>query len=272
MLGECGGPGGRWVEFLPSFQSFSRIRVQGLWLLFSGAQRRWATTRCHCINARSFRAGGCWKARELRAESAALSAAQPRLRYLAVNPLGTIPAFLEGRRVDEAGRRRSASTWRRAIRRALDVGVDKPGFRRGPQLPALRRSHADLSASLILRYGRFGAARRRRTPRTLRAGSCRVCALRPGSKPRVPVRGAIHRGRRRGRLRLMLTTDIGLQDRFKPATLAYWRRLQARPGFLRALETPDASRAGTRGVDPSVCVLGQALNRGRARVRHARMR
>ena len=34
----------------------------------------------------------------------------------------------------------------------------------------------------------------------------------------------------------MLATDIGPQDRFKPATLAYWQRLQARPGFLRALE------------------------------------
>lgn len=45
----------------------------------------------------------------------------------------------------------------------------------------------------------------------------------------------------------MLATDIGLQDRFKPATLAYWQRLRARSGFLRALEA-QARAALEQGV------------------------
>ena len=46
---------------------------------------------------------------------------------------------------------------------------------------------------------------------------------------------------------LMLATDIGLQDRFKPATLAYWQRLRTRPAFLRALES-QAHAALEQGV------------------------
>ena len=91
---------------------------------------------------------------------------------------------------------------RRAIRRARSMSV---GIKRisAPTSTYLHFGEATLTfpQTLILRYGRFEppSAACRRRPRTgTRWFLSRLHARTPARNPRVPVRGAIHRGRRRG--------------------------------------------------------------------------
>ena len=157
-----------------------------------------------------------------------------------MNPLGTIPAFLE----DDVWMRETAAICQylaaRHSPRALDVGVDEADF--GAYLNYLHFGEATLTfpQTLILRYGRFEPPERR-LPQAAEDYTRWFLSRLRTLEPRLEPHEFLCAGRFTAAdvavgYALMLATDIGLQDRFKPATLAYWQRLQARPGFLRALE------------------------------------
>jgi glutathione S-transferase len=198
-------------------------------------------TLYHCINARSFRP--LWLLEELGLPyDLKVLPFPPRLGiepYLEINPLGTIPAFFDG---DTRMTESAAICQYLAARhspRALNVEADEPDF--GAYLNFLHFGEATLTfpQTLILRYGRFEPPERRlpqaaedytrwflsrlRTLEPLFESRDYLCAARFTAAD-VSVGYA-----------LMLADDIGLKERFKPATLAYWQRLQARAGFRRAL-------------------------------------
>jgi len=196
----------------------------------------------HCINARSFRPLWLLEELGLRYELKVLPF-PPRLEaesYLAINPLGTIPAFFDGdtRMTESAAICQYLAAHHSP--RMLNVEVDEPDF--GSYLNFLHFGEATLTfpQTVILRYSRFEPPERRlpqvaedytrwflsrlRTLEALFESREYLCAGRFTAAD-VSVGYA-----------LMLADDIGLKQRFKPATLAYWQRLQAREGFQRALK------------------------------------
>lgn len=210
-------------------------------------------TLYHCINARSFRV--LWMLEELGLPyELKVLPFPPRSRdeqYLEVNPLGTIPAFLDG----DVWMSESAAICQYLAARhsphTLDVGVDEADF--GAYLNALHFGEATLTfpQTLILRYGRFEPPERRLAQAAEDYTRWFLSRLRT-LEPRLATREFLCAGRFTAAdvsvgYALMLATDIGLQDRFKPATLAYWQRLRTRPGFLRALES-QAHAALEQGV------------------------
>lgn len=199
-------------------------------------------TLYHCINARSFRP--LWLLEELGLPyELKVLPFPPRLAaepYLEINPLGTIPAYFDG---DTRMTESAAICQYLAVRhspRQLNVEADEPDF--GAYLNFLHFGEATLTfpQALILRYSRFEPPQRRlpqaaddytrwflsrlRTLEALFESREHLCAGRFTAAD-VSVGYA-----------LLLADDIGLAERFKPATLAYWRRLQARGGFQRAIE------------------------------------
>lgn len=212
-------------------------------------------TLYHCVSARSFRP--LWMLEELGLPYALkVLPFPPRLdapQYLEVNPLGTIPAFHDGAtRMTES----AAICHYLAARhspRALNVETDEPDF--GPYLNFLHFGEATLTfpQTLILRYARFEPEERRlpqaaedyarwflsrlRTLEPLLAQQAFLCAGRFTAAD-ISVGYA-----------LMLADDIGLKERFKPAVLAYWQRLQEREGYQRAIAAQQRA-AVEQGVPP----------------------
>lgn len=212
-------------------------------------------TLYHCVSARSFRP--LWMLEELGLPyELKVLPFPPRLEaqpYLELNALGTIPAFFDGAtRMTE-----SAAICHYLAARyspgALNVETDEPDF--GPYLNWLHFGEATLTfpQTLVLRYARFEPAERRqpqvaedyarwflsrlRTLEPLLAQQEFMCAGRFTAAD-VSVGYA-----------LMLADDIGLKERFKPAVLAYWQRLQARDGYQRALAAQQRA-AVEQGVPP----------------------
>lgn len=212
-------------------------------------------TLYHCVSARSFRP--LWMLEELGLPYALKMLPFPPRRdaepYLEVNPLGTIPAFFDGAtRMTES----AAICHYLAARhspRVLNVETDEPDF--GPYLNFLHFGEATLifPQTLVLRYSRFEPEERRlpqaaedytrwflsrlRTLEPLLARQNFLCAGRFTAAD-ISVGYA-----------LMLADDIGLKERFKPAVLAYWQRLQAREGYQRALAAQQCA-AIEQGVPP----------------------
>ncbi|SIR38769.1 Glutathione S-transferase [Aromatoleum tolulyticum] len=212
-------------------------------------------TLYHCVSARSFRP--LWMLEELGLPyELKVLPFPPRLEaqpYLEVNALGTIPAFFDGAtRMTES----AAICHYLAARHspgALNVETGEPEF--GAYLNFLHFGEATLTfpQTLVLRYARFEPAERRqpqvaedyarwflsrlRTLEPLLAQQEFLCAGRFTAAD-VSVGYA-----------LMLAADIGLKERFKPAVLAYWQRLQAREGYQRALAAQQRA-AAEQGVPP----------------------
>lgn len=212
-------------------------------------------TLYHCLSARSFRP--LWMLEELglpyELKVLPFPPRQEAEPYLQVNPLGTIPAFFDGdtRMTESAAICQYLAT--RHSPRQLDVAIDEPAF--GAYLNFLHFGEATLTfpLALILRYSRFEPPERRlpqaaedytrwflsrlRTLEPLLAHQEYLCAGRFTAAD-VSVGYA-----------LLLADDVGLRERFKPATLAYWQRLQARDGFQRALAAQQRA-AIEQGVAP----------------------
>lgn len=212
-------------------------------------------TLYHCVSARSFRP--LWMLEELGLPyELKVLPFPPRLEaqpYLELNALGTIPAFFDGAtRMTES----AAICHYLAARHSpggLNVETGEPDF--GAYLNWLHFGEATLTfpQTLILRYARFEPAERRqpqvaedyarwflsrlRTLEPLLAQQAFMCAGRFTAAD-VSVGYA-----------LMLADDIGLKERFKPAVLAYWQRLQAREGYQRALAAQQRA-AVEQGVPP----------------------
>ena len=212
-------------------------------------------TLYHCVSARSFRP--LWMLEELALPyELKVLPFPPRLEaqpYLDLNALGIIPAFFDGatRMTESAAICHSLAA--RHSPGALNVETNEPDF--GAYLNWLHFGEATLTfpQTLILRYARFEPAERRqpqvaedyarwflsrlRTLEPLLAQQEFMCAGRFTAAD-VSVGYA-----------LMLADDIGLKERFKPAVLAYWQRLQAREAYQRALAAQQRA-AMAQGVPP----------------------
>ena len=192
----------------------------------------------HCTDARSFRP--LWTLEELGlAYELVVMPFPPRYRakeYLAVNPLGTIPALVDG----ETFMTESAAIVQYLVTRygpsSLAVGVDEPAY--GAWLNALHFGEATLTfpQTLVLRYRQFEPgkaevvaddyakwflARLRAVDRAVEREEW-LCAGRFTAAD-ISVGYA-----------LLLAEQLGLSANFAPQTAAYWARLQARQGFQAA--------------------------------------
>jgi glutathione S-transferase len=171
--------------------------------------------------------------------------------YLAINPLGTVPLLVDG----DVRMTESAATcqYLAALSRPspLDVAADDRAF--GAFLNWLHFGEATLTfpQTLVLRYARF-EPEERRSPQVaddyarwflarLRAidaaltGSDYLCADRFTAAD-VSVGYA-----------LMLGDYLGLEGKFPQSVVRYWRRLQQRPAYQRALAAQH-SAAEAQGV------------------------
>lgn len=192
----------------------------------------------HCADARSFRP--LWALEELGLEyELTVMPFPPRYRakeYMAVNPLGTIPALVDG----ETFMTESAAMIEYLVTRygpsPLAVAVGDPAY--GAWLNGLHFGEATLTfpQTLVLRYRRFEPgkaevvaddyakwflARLRAVDKALQ-GHDWLCADRfTGADISVGYA-------------LLLAAQLGLDAEFTPAVAAYWARLQARPAFQAA--------------------------------------
>ncbi|HEX3886317.1 MAG TPA: glutathione S-transferase [Phenylobacterium sp.] len=192
----------------------------------------------HCFDARSFRP--LWALEELGLDyELIVMPFPPRYRakeYMAVNPLGTIPAMVDG----ETFMTESAAIAQYLVTRygpsPLAVDVDDPAY--GAWLNGLHFGEATLTfpQTLVLRYRRFEPgraevvaddyakwflARLRAVDRALQNADW-LCAGRFTAAD-ISVGYA-----------LLLAAQLGLDAEFSPAVAAYWARLQARSGFQAA--------------------------------------
>lgn len=194
----------------------------------------------HCADARSFRP--LWALEEIGLDyELELLPFPPRVKspiYLDLNPLGTVPLFIDGAtRMTES----VAICHYLAVRYgdgAMAVDAGEPMY--GAFLNALHFGEATLTfpQTLVLRYGMFEQPSRRQPQvvddysqwflSRLRAVEAIItdeqflCAGR-FTMADISVGYAI-----------MLAQLIGLGDALPPATRAYWQRLSDRPGFHRA--------------------------------------
>ena len=192
----------------------------------------------HCTDARSFRP--LWTLEELElAYELTVMPFPPRYRakdFMAVNPLGTIPALIDG----ETFMTESSAIVQYLVTRHgpsdLAVEVGDPDY--GAWLNGLHFGEATLTfpQTLVLRYRRFEPgkaelvaddyakwflARLRAVDRVLQVSDW-LCAGRFTAAD-ISVGYA-----------LLLAAQLGLDAEFSPSVAAYWARLQARPGFQRA--------------------------------------
>jgi glutathione S-transferase len=192
----------------------------------------------HCADARSFRP--LWALEEMGLDyELVVLPFPPRYRakdFLAVNPLGTIPALLDG---DTVMTESAAIVQYLATRYGpspLAVAVDDPAY--GAWLNWLHFGEATLTfpQTLVLRYRRFEPgkaevvaddyakwflARLRAVDRALANGD-HLCAGRFTAAD-ISVGYA-----------LLLASHLQLDAEFPPAVADYWARLKARPGFQAA--------------------------------------
>jgi glutathione S-transferase len=199
-------------------------------------------TLYHCAAARSFRP--LWALEELGLSyELKMLPFPPRVfarEYLALNPLGTVPLLVDG----DTRMTESAAILQYLVSRygptPLSVGVDEPDY--GACLNWLHFGEATLTfpQTLVLRYSKL-EPEERRSPQVaadyakwffgrLRAveaaldESEMLCAGR-FTVADVSVGYA-----------LLVAQHLGLAADFGSAVAAYWRRLQARDGFCRAVK------------------------------------
>ena len=198
-------------------------------------------TLYHCMSARSFRP--LWMLEELGlAYELRVLPFPPRVKaqeYLEVNPLGTIPTFFDGaERMTES----AAICHFLAARHSpgqLNVEVDEDAF--GAYVNFLHFGEATLTfpQTLILRYTRFEPRERQQLQIVedyTRWFLSRLRTLNPlFERHEFVCAGRFTAADVSVGYALLLADHIGLAPHFKPAVLAYWRRLQSREGFNRAL-------------------------------------
>lgn len=210
----------------------------------------------HCVGARSFRVLWAATAGNIPLELAMLHF-PPRVKqrdYLAINPLGTIPAFVaEGTVMTESMAICEYLAARRPEAR-LSVTPDEPDF--AAYLNWVHHGEATLSfpQAIILRYSRF-EPEEKRLPQVAddytRWLFARLRAL----------EAAVADGRTflcAGRLTLadvsvayalLLADYLGMKERFTPGVAAYYSGMSALPSFARALQW-EKEAAIEQGVSP----------------------
>lgn len=208
----------------------------------------------HCADARSFRP--LWALEELGLSyELRMLPFPPRVfakDYLAENPLGTIPLFIEG----ETRMTESAAIVEYLCARhshgGLAVGTDEPGF--GAYLNALHFGEATLTfpQTLVLRYRRLEPKERRQPQVADDYAKWFLSRLR-GLARILETAEFVAAGRFTGgdisvSYALLLAESLGLAGEFPPIVADYWARMQARPGF-KAAKAAQAKASAGQGVE-----------------------
>lgn len=194
----------------------------------------------HCADARSFRV--LWMLEELELDyELKLLPFPPRVRepgFLDINPLGTIPFYVEGSvRMTES----PAIVQYLAARHGggrFEIGRDKPGF--GDYLNALSYGEATLTfpQTLVLRYSRLEPAERRlpqvaedyaRWFRARLRGLAALLEQRDYAAGNRFTAADVSIG-----YALLLARTLRLDSDYPPRIAAYWERLEQRDGYRRA--------------------------------------
>jgi len=207
-------------------------------------------TLYHAFNARSFRPLWALEALGLDYELKMLPF-PPRVLakdYLAINPLGTIPAFIEG----ETRMTESAAICQYLADRhgqgRLGVAQDDPAY--GAYLNWLHFGEATLTfpQTLVLRYRRF---EKDRAPQAAddyaRWFLARARAVGPALEQGYVCAGRFTAADISMGYAFMLAGLIGLGDELPEPAKAYWARLQDEPSYARALAAQSAA-AKAQGV------------------------
>lgn len=207
-------------------------------------------TLYHCQDARSFRA--LWALEELGVPyDLKLLPFPPRVlapEYLEVNPLGTIPFFVDGEtKMTES----SAILQYLAVRHGGPLNVPVANSAYGSWLNWLYLGEATLTfpQTLVLRYTRLEPKERRNPQVAEDYARWFMARLRAVDKA-LETQDYLCAGRFTAAdisvgYALLLATTLGLSERFSPAVAAYWARLQERPAFQRAKAAQGAdSRPG----------------------------
>jgi glutathione S-transferase len=210
-------------------------------------------TLYHCANARSFRP--LWALEELGLPyELKMLPFPPRVLapdYLAINPLGTIPAFFDGatRMTESAAICQYLAT--RYGPTPLAVEPQEEDF--GPYLNWLYFGEATLTfpQTIVLRYSQLEAPERR-LPQAADDYSRWFLARLRGIDRALADREMLCGGRFTVAdisvgYALMLARVIDLDKKFPAAVAAYWERLSERNGFRRALASQDIA-AKQQGV------------------------
>ncbi len=199
-------------------------------------------TLYHCAAARSFRP--LWTLEELGLPyDLKMLPFPPRVfarEYLGINPLGTIPLLLDG----ETRMTELAAIAQYLVTRygptPLAVNVDEPGY--GAFLNYLHFGEATLTfpQTLVLRYTQL-EPEERRSPQVATDYAKWFFGRLRGLEAAVTNSETVCAGRFTVAdisvgYALLLAQRIGLAKDFGPGVTAYWRRLQARDGFRRAVE------------------------------------
>lgn len=213
----------------------------------------------HCISARSFRP--LWMLEELGLPyELILHDFPPRVHdeaFLAINPLGTVPALLDG----EVCMTESAAICQYLAARhpegGMDVASDEPAY--GDYLNLLHFGEATLTfpQTLVLRYGQFEPPERR-LPQVVEDYSRWFLSRLRTLEPRLETRRWLCAERFTAAdvsvgYALLLASHLGLDERFKPNVRDYWARLQAREAFRRSLEAQHAA-AVAQGISPTAAM------------------
>jgi glutathione S-transferase len=210
-------------------------------------------TLYHCSDARSFRP--LWALEELGLDYAlTVLPFPPRVLardYLQVNPLGTIPAFIDGEtRMTES----AAIVEYLAARYGQDrLGVEPADPDFGAYLNWLHFGEATLTfpQTLVLRYSRLEPAERRQPQVAQDYGKwflARLRAVETAIAGRTWLLGERFTGADISvGYALLLAATLGLDAQFTDGVAGYWARLQARDGFKRA-KAAQAREAAAQGV------------------------
>jgi glutathione S-transferase len=212
----------------------------------------------HCVSARSFRA--LWMLEELGlAYELHMLPFPPRALqrgYLEINPLGTVPLLIHGAaRLTESA---AICEYLAALhpQARLGVEVSEPAF--AAYLNWLHMSDATLTfpQTLVLRYAHFEPPERRHADVAqdyARWFLARLRAVESALQQSDSIAGHLCADRFTAAdiavgYALMLADFLGLASQWGPCTQRYWKQLQTRPAFQRALQAEQAA-AVAQGVD-----------------------
>lgn len=216
-------------------------------------------TLYHCVSARSFRP--LWTMEEMGLQyELKMLPFPPRAHareFLALNPLGTVPAFFDG----ELRMTESAAICQYLVARygptPLDVAPHEPAF--GDFLNWLHFGEATLTfpQTLILRY-RYFETPERQQPQVAedyqRWFLSRLRGIDAVMSGQDYLCGRFTAADISVGYALLLAQDLGMEEQFPPAVRSYWLRLKERDAFRRCLDIQrDAAEA--QGVSPVPAAL-----------------
>lgn len=210
----------------------------------------------HCIDSRSFRA--LWALEELGLDyRLKMLPFPPRAfakEYLGENVLGTVPLLIDGatRMTESAAIPQYLAT--KYGPSDLAVAAHEPGY--GDYLNGLHQGEATLTfpQTIVLRYARFEPPERRLPQAAEDYGAWFIARLRG-----IDARLATHEYAAADRFTmadisigyaLKLAYLTGLSDQLPEAVAAYWRRLEARDGYGRAMAAQAREAAAQLGGEP----------------------